>query len=105
MTHRVFVAYFDCLGFECILDATAHEHKAIFSTLKDEQHPRLPLPEMMLRARFNPQRSPEIWMFNSEVSLEDLKDQAEENPQFLADLIRSKGQALYTTPKECRVIE
>ena len=105
MTHRVFVAYFDCLGFECILDATAHERKAIFSALKNEQHPRFPLPEMILRAKFNPQRSPEIWMFNSEIALEDLKVYAEEDPQFLADLIRSKGQALYTTPKERRVIE
>lgn len=105
MTHRVFIAYFDCLGFECILDATAHERKAIFSALKNEQQPRLPLPEMLLRAKFNPQRRPEIWMFNSEIDLETLKEYAKEEPQFLANLIREKGNPLYTTPKERSVIE
>lgn len=105
MTHRVFIAYFDCLGFECILDASAHEHKAIFSALKDERHPRLPLPEMIMRAKFNPQRSPEIWMFNSTIDLDDLKAYAQEEPQFLANLIREKGEPLYTTIKERKVIE
>lgn len=105
MTHRVFIAYFDCLGFECILDASAHEHKAIFSVLKDERHPRLPLPEMIMRAKFNPQRSPEIWMFNSTIDLDDLKAYAQEEPQFLANLIREKGEPLYTTIKERKVIE
>lgn len=105
MKSRVFIAYFDCLGFECILDATAHEHKSTWAALKDERHPRLPLPEMMLRAKFNPQRRPEIWMFNSEIDLETLKEYAKEEPQFLANLIREKGNPLYTTPKERQVIE
>lgn len=103
--NQCYVAYFDCLGFECILNASKHEKKAMWNALKDKPAERFPLNEMMLRAKFNAQRSPEIWSFWSDIDLATLKEYAAEEPQQLANLIREKGTPLYTTHKERRVIE
>lgn len=103
--NQCFVAYFDCLGFECILNASRHEKKAMWNALQDKSNERFPLNEMILRAKFNSQRSPEIWSFWSTIDLESLKAYAAEEPQQLANLIREKGTALYTTIKERQVIK
>lgn len=101
---QCYVAYFDCLGFECILNATRHDKKKMWNALQDKPNERFPLNEMILRAKFNPQRSPEIWSFWSEIDLATLKEYAQEMPQQLADLIREKGTPLYTSPKQKQVI-
>lgn len=102
---QCYVAYFDCLGFECILNATRHDKKKMWNSLQDKPSERFPLNEMILRAKYNPQRSPEIWSFWSTVDLATLKELAAEQPQMLADLIREKGTPLYTMPKEKQVIK
>lgn len=101
-----FIAMFDCNGFECIINITTDERKHFLSALKNEEFKTdIPLQQMMLRARYNPQRSPEIWSFISTVSEESLLDIACESPQALVDLIRSHGVAIYTTPKEDGVVK
>lgn len=100
-----YVAYFDCLGFECILDATNHDKKKIWNALQDKPHGRFPLNEMILRAQLNPQRSPEIWSFWSELGIETLRQYAKDMPQEMADLIREKGTPLFTSPKQKQVIK
>jgi len=52
---------------------------------------------MMMRARFNSQRSPEVWTYQTEeeVEYEDMRDLWEDNPQYMADLIRDKGEQLF----------
>lgn len=95
-----FVAYFDNLGFECVIDITSAERKQLMQTLKGEEPiPAFNINAMILRARFNPHRSPEIWIFESSVAEFTLRDLAIENPQMLADLIRSHGHGVYVTPK------
>lgn len=101
---QCYVAYFDCLGFECILNATRHDKKAMWNALQDKSNERFPLPQMILRAQANPQRSPEIWSFWSEIDLATLKDYANEMPQELANLIREKGTPLFKTVKDKQVI-
>ena len=95
-----FVAYFDCLGFECVIDITSSERQQLMQTLKGEDpSPAFNINAMMLRARFNPQRSPEIWIFESNVSQAELAELGQESPQQLADLIRSHGSPVFVTSK------
>jgi hypothetical protein len=60
----------------------------------------------MLRARYNPQRSPEIWLFTATDTIrqEELMDVAKDNPQYLVDLIREKGSCLYHNTSQKQVI-
>lgn len=103
---RLYIAYWDCLGFEAIVDCTSWERQALLDTIAGKELKPAPinLHAMMLRARFNPQRSPEIWSFTAteEIAQSELKEIANENPQHLVDLIREKGTCLYRSiaPKQ-----
>ncbi len=105
MNEHCFIASFDNLGFECIIDATARDKQALFQALQDKPAPRLPLNEMLLRARANPQRNPEIWKFWSELKQDELQKYADEMPQQMANLIREKGEVIYKLTKSKTVIE
>lgn len=100
----LYLAYFDSLGFECILDLTRHEKKAMWNVLSDKEPEKLPVFMMIMRAKANPQRFPEIWTFWSEVSLAELTALATDEPQALADGIRNVGTKVFVTPKEKEVI-
>ena len=104
---RKFLAYWDCLGFECIWDITKYERQALLATLKNTtvENP-VNLNAMMLRARYNPQRSPEVWLFTATdtITQEELMDVAKDNPQYLVDLIREKGSCLYRSTPQKQVI-
>ena len=105
MTEHCYVAYFDCLGFECILDATAHDRKRTWNALRDKSSERFPLNELLLRARLNTQRSPEVWSFWSEIDLATLRRYSIEMPQQFAVLIRENGTPLYQSGKQTQVIK
>lgn len=95
-----FIAYFDNLGFECIVDITSAERQQLMQTIKGENlTPAFNINAMVLRARFNPQRFPEIWIFESEVDETTLRTLAEEQPQQMADMIRLHGRPLFVTSK------
>ena len=102
---KIYLAYFDTLGFECVLDLTSHDKKAMWASLGDKPIPGIPLHQMIMRAKFNPQRFPEIWTFQSELDLEDILCYTKDMPQAMADLIRENGTKVFTTPKEKTVIE
>lgn len=106
---RIFIAYWDCLGFECIVDCTTWERQTLLNEIagKDLKPAPVNLYAMMMRARFNPQRNPEIWSFTTtdDITESELKDIAEEDPQHLVNLIREKGKCLYSLPKQKAVIE
>lgn len=103
---RKFLAYFDCEGFECLRDITSVEHRATRDILAGrEVKDELSLNAMMLRARYNPQRSPEIWVFTSTVGGETLRDLSESEPQMLVDLIRKHGNCVWKNYPVKRVIE
>jgi hypothetical protein len=57
-----------------------------------------------LRAQFNQHRGPEIWIFESTMSEEELKQIADDNPQLLADSIRRLGEPVYRVPTGKAVI-
>lgn len=96
---NIFVAYWDCNGFECLVDVTSYERHKLLAEIKGETiEAPVNLTHLVMRARFNPQRSPEIWLFTSEVDGATLKKVAEDTPQMLADLIRSHGKNLFKSP-------
>lgn len=101
-----YLTYWDCLGFECIVDMTRWERNALFDQIAGKELKPAPvnLHAMTLRARFNPQRSPEIWSFESDVDRDTLWQLAEDDPQTLVDAIRENGRCLYRTSKEKNVI-
>lgn len=104
MTARLYLAYFDNLGFECVLDLTDIEKKAMWASLKNEAY-SFPLHQMIMRAKSNPQRYPEIWSFQSELDVETLLCYSKDSPQQLADLIREHGNKVYVTPRLKEVIK
>lgn len=102
---QLYVAYFDTLGFECVINLTKHEKKAIWNVLADKPVDRLPIFAMIMRAKANPQRFPEIYTFWSEIDQETLARYAADTPQALADLIREKGEPVFVTPRQKEVIK
>jgi hypothetical protein len=95
-----YVAYFDTLGFEWIFNVSEYEKKKFWAVLKGDDKVDFPIPRhAILRARANPQRFPEIWAFESEISLDELEEYARDTPQDLADAIRRCGQNVFKTPK------
>jgi len=104
ITH-LYIAYWDTLGFECIVDLTEHDKKAMWAELKGEQPKRLQaVPLMIMRAKANPQRFPEIWTFHSELDETQLIKYSNDYPQELADLIRENGAKVFVTPRQKEVI-
>lgn len=94
-----FLAMWDCDGLECLFDITDLEAEAMMSGLKNETF-RMPfnLSTLMLRARYNNQRSYEIYTFEveGEVSGDEMIKMFEDNPQYFAELIREKGNKIYS---------
>ena len=104
-----FLAMWDCNGLECMFDITDLEHDAMISGLKDEAF-KMPfnLSTLMLRARYNSQRSYEIYTFEveGELSLAEMENMFNNSPQYFAELIREKGNKIYSdyTPNTRKVI-
>jgi hypothetical protein len=100
-----YVAYFDTTGFEWIFNVSDYEKKKFWAQLKGDVKVDFPIPRYaIIRAQANPQRFPEIWAFDSEVSLDELNQYAEDSPQALVDAIRSCGQNVFKTHKDESVI-
>ena len=102
---NAYMAYFDTLGFEWIFNISDYEKKKMWAVLKGDTKVDFPIPRYaIIRAQANPQRFPEIWSFESEISLEELQEYAKDSPQELADAIRRCGQNVFKTPKTESVI-
>lgn len=101
---NIYLCYFDSLGFETIIDCTGYEKRCTWNAIKGVPPPKLPVSQMIMRAKANPQRFPEIWTFQSEVDIDILTQYTKDNPQGLVDLIREHGSKVYVTPKEKVII-
>lgn len=102
-----YLAMWDMLGLECIYDVSKAkdeidqwEKEAIWSTLKEQLHTKrpkpIPLNMMIMRAKFNTQRSYEIYEFNSSMSENELRKEFARDPQPLVDWIRNNGYKVYS---------
>ena len=122
---NTFIVSWDMTGLEAVVDVTQElvagelwEKEIIFERLKDPDGDYLNeyarkinsiLQMMTLRARANPQRHYEIYSINTTDSID--KDTLErlfnDDPQSAADLIRARGNKLYSdrVNKRTQVIE
>ena len=102
---KQFITMWDTLGFECIVDMTSYERAKLLHVIKGEET-ELVAPvnfyHLLMRAKANPQRFPEIWSFTTtdDITHEALIEISKDDPQMLVDMIRSLGDNLYTTPKQ-----
>ena len=117
---RLFVLSWDQLGIEGVVDVTEMEEKRlneekqkVWDILQDKpENPHAGRDNdigsivrmMSLRARFNPQRHYEIYSVNTDYSItaEDMRTMFENDPQGSADLIRKRGNKLYSDREEVR---
>jgi hypothetical protein len=102
MTYR-YITIFDDEGFEGIIDITCDNNRKIEAAILDEPNPEIEVNKtvkyMVFRARANPQKSPEVWIFWSDIDEKVLWDASQESPQQLVDLIRANGSDVYVTPR------
>jgi hypothetical protein len=103
---KAYICYFDSQGFEWIFCVTDYEQKKTMAYLKGDTKVDFPIPRhAILRAQANPQRFPEIWVFESEITQVELEEIAEESPQVLVDAIRNCGRNIFRVPKEESIIQ
>ena len=103
---NAFMAYWDTLGFEWIVDVSDYEKQKFWAVLKGNTKVDMPIPRYaIIRARANPQRFPEIWAFESELTLKELQEFSKQHPQTLATAVRECGQAVFKTHRDEEVIQ
>lgn len=100
-----FLAMWDCNGLESLFDITSMDHEAMIAGLKGETF-KTPfnIGMMIMRAKFNMQRSYEIYTFSTEddISYDDVLELFKHSPQTIVDAIRKNGDKIYSdyTKKE-----
>ena len=107
---KQFITMWDTLGFECIVDITSYERAKLLHVIKGEDSelkPPVSVYHLLIRAKANPQRFPEIWTFTTtgDITEESLLEISKDDPQMLVDMIRDLGHNLYTAPKQEAVIQ
>ena len=102
---NLYLAYFDTLGFECIENLTDWDKRIMWAELSNKPitH-KFPVGALLMRAKANPQRHPEIYTFRSLMTTKEIKTLADHSPQALADLLRQQGNPVYVTPKQYGII-
>ena len=92
-----YLAFWDCQGLECLFNISEWEKKLTWTVLKGDDPPNSPNPKILImRAMANPQRFPEIYIFESSGLGEDeVCDAFKETPQFMSDFIRKNGYRIF----------
>lgn len=96
---HTFLAMWCSEGLEYLADITKHEQTQVWNALKGSDTKALPnINAMVLRARCNSQRHYEIYLFTAQAGIteNDLRSMFEADPQYAVDLIRERGQKLYS---------
>ena len=102
-----YLAMWDMQGLECLFDVDYHmdrynewNKQKVVAILKDERIPDqpggIPLQMLILRAKFNSQRSYEIYEFNSTLKYKELTEAFNDNPQPNVEWIRENGKKVYS---------
>lgn len=114
MTTNAYLFMWHCYGIESIVPITQYEDQQKLDTwtiLRGETPEESPLNaiinNMTLRARFNPERSYEIYAMDCAegITEEDLFDLWDTNPQYAADLTREKGVSLFSNRNKNRPVQ
>jgi hypothetical protein len=88
----------DNTGLESVLDISSYERELMWAKLSNTQPPRLPIVEMIWRARSNAHRCYEIYTITVEpnITAENMRDMFEGDPQEAVNLIRDRGTVIYS---------
>jgi len=102
---NLFLVSWDCNGLEAVINITDYEKEATWATLKDEDtltNLSSMVRHLMLRAQANPQRHYEIYTMNVQegISDEDIRGMFESDPQGSADLVRDRGNQIYSDRRD-----
>jgi hypothetical protein len=96
----VFLLSWDMEGLEAVIDVGALEKENTWNLLQDKPKNNLNqiVNGVMLRARYNSQRHYEVYTVtvSEGITEQDLRDMFENNPQQAADLIRERGNKVYS---------
>jgi hypothetical protein len=96
---RRFLAMWDCNGLESLFDITDSDHDAMMAGLKGETF-RTPynISMMIMRARFNTQRSYEIYAFTTEedIDYDTVLEMFKHSPQVIVNAIRKNGHKIHS---------
>lgn len=98
---NLFIMAWDCNGLEAVINVTEYEKEMTWATLQDKDAPvklGSMVNHLMLRARANSQRHYEIYtmMAVDGITDEDIRTMFEQDPQGSADLIRDRGNKIYS---------
>lgn len=97
---NIFIVVWDMTGLEAIIDANELQSEDVMRALKGDKGSKLgqTLFAITMRARANTHRHYEIYSIHtsSEITKLDMADLFHQNPQSAADLIRARGQKIYS---------
>jgi hypothetical protein len=104
-----FLISWDTNGIEAIVPIGNMREENIAAKLSGENPPHAIgsiYTAITMRARFNPQRSPQIWGINvdDEIDENTLRKIADTTPQVLVDLVKEKGVMFYGDKMQKSVI-
>jgi hypothetical protein len=114
MTTNAYLFMWNCHGIESIVPITQYEdqHKLdIWNILQEKPTGKNPIDDilgaMTMRARFNAERSYEIYAMDCDdgITEEDLFQFWDASPQTAADLTREKGVRLFSNRNKNRPIQ
>jgi hypothetical protein len=102
-----FLVVWDMLGLESIFsvddalnEVESYEKDKTWKTLKGEpagKRPNpIPLQMLIMRARYNSQRSYEIYSFKTDMSMNEVRKLFADDPQPIVDWIRKNGNKIYS---------
>ena len=104
-----FVISFCCEGLEGIIPISDLERQETFDILAGKattagNRAAHNVNAMILRARFNPQRFYEVYAISATpgISADDIRGMFEADPQCAADIIRERGQQLFSDRRKER---
>jgi len=96
----------DCNGLEAAVNVTDVAKQRVWASLKGDDLRKVPFePNLMhweLRARANSQRHYEIYLLEVEegITVEDISQAFEDNPQGMADTVRRIGHKFYSDRRQ-----
>jgi hypothetical protein len=99
---RLFLVYWCMEGIELVRDITDLQYEQTMGILRGDKKGPWQLGQMLtslrLRAQTNTQRRYEMYAINVDASIteQDMIDQFNQSPQGMADLVRERGQCLYS---------
>ena len=99
---NIFLLSWDMLGIEAVINVTEIDKQATWAMLQDAdvKGPSLngTVNAIMMRARANSQRHYEVYTvtMSEDITEEDVREMFEANPQAMADLIRERGNCMYS---------